>query len=213
MKRAADSNETGCAWRMLHYAMMFVQLFVKGPLYRDLIGRLAALLHIVVQLVCYVIIVYRITTDAMWWRSNALSDSYKVCRADSVNTETTQLCEQFHADLQSLLNAFATAVAAETLKVCTAAGALVCSRSVASSTRLDHGSWFTDKHPQDGGQVQRQQSRPTGFSKPCQWRQQSSFGGVSVIMIWLSGGSGWYVLACRLKSANSGGTVSRSIRW
>lgn len=200
MQTKVNPEETGCMWKLVYYAMMFVQLFVKGPLYRDLMGRLAALLHIVLQLACFIIIVYRITTDAMWWRSNALSDSYKVCRADSVNTETTQLCEQFHADLQSLLNAFATAVAAETLKMCTAVGALVCSRSIASSTRLDHGSWFTDKHLRRMvGRFRDNKAGRLSFSKPCQWRAAvlacSVWGLCLICDLIVSGVIGWYALA------------------
>lgn len=152
-------------------AAKVLKIAVQSPMFKDLMGRLTVLLHVLLQFICFIIIVNQLASDAAWWRSTALADSYKVCRAQDPSAETLQLCSAFRTELQALLDVFAVGCSAECLKLCTAAGAMCCSRQLATSTRLDRGSWFDNKRlRQSVGRYRHSKASRLSYSKPCQWR-------------------------------------------
>lgn len=157
--------------KLKRQAVAALKVLVKGPLFRDLIGRLTVLLHVLLQLTAFVISIYTLSKNAKWWRSTALADSRGPCRAETITPETVQLCNAFADDLQGLLSGFATAVAGLTLKFCTSAGALCCSEKMATSTRLDKGGWFKPKKSRRAvGRYRHSKITRLELSKPCQWR-------------------------------------------
>lgn len=169
--------------RCFRVAKLVLKNLLHGPLFHDLAGRLAVLLHVALQTLCFAVIAVCLAVDAKWWRQTALADSYQSCRAPDTNVETLQLCKVFVDDLESMLKVLATAVAAVCVKFCTATGSICCSRDIANSTRLDQGDWF-DPSRQDQvakavGRFRRFRRSEThqlatparrSLSKPCQWR-------------------------------------------
>lgn len=187
-------------WKLaVRAALKTLKTVLHGPLFRDLLGRLTVLLQILVQLTGFVIVVYRLAADAAWWRSNALADSYTPCRSSEATTDTLQLCAAFVSDLESLLQAFATAVAALSLKLCTSTGAMCCSKYLATSTRLDRGNWFDDKNLRKAvGRFRHSKASRLSFSKPCQWRAAAMACSVWATCLLCDlvtfGSVGWYTL-------------------
>lgn len=174
------SNMSKRIRRCFRVAKLVLKNLLHGPLFHDLAGRLAVLLHVALQTLCFVVIAVCLAVDAKWWRQTALADSYQSCRAPDTNVETLQLCKVFVDDLESLLKVMATAVAAVCVKFCTATGSICCSRDIANSTRLDQGDWF-DPRRQDQvakavGRFRRSKTHQLAtparrsLSKPCQWR-------------------------------------------
>ena len=104
---------------------------VSSALFRDLVGRLAVLLHITLLVVAFGVSVACFAADAAWWRSTALSDSYAVCHSATTETETAQLCAAFTDDLTVLLRGYAIAIAVLCMKLSTAVGALCCGEKLA----------------------------------------------------------------------------------
>lgn len=148
-----------------------LKVLIRTPMFKDFQGRLTVLLQVLFQIVCFSLVVSQLSADAAWWRRTALSDSYKVCRAVDPSVEMLQLCKAFKTDLQTLLDVFAAGVSVECLKLCTAVGALSCSRQMATSTRLDRGSWFAKEQTRAAvGRFRQTKAGRLSFSKPCQWR-------------------------------------------
>lgn len=158
-------QEIKWAWQRLQKSI------TNSPFFREVAGRLAVLLHASVHLVCFVVVVVRISLDAQWWRDKALQESYAVCRSEDTNFDTMKLCDTFRSDLQQMLDAMAVAVAVLTFGLCTGLGSLACSQTLANSTRLDHENWFSKRDTRvKVGRFRNSGIARLSFSKACQWR-------------------------------------------
>ena len=63
--------------RCFRVAKLVLKNLLHGPLFHDLAGRLAVLLHVALQTLCFVVIAVCLAVDAKWWRQTALADSYQ----------------------------------------------------------------------------------------------------------------------------------------
>ena len=168
-----------------------IKTLLHGPLFNDLTGRLSVFLHLILETVCFVIIIVCLANDAKWWRETALAESYKVCRAYDSNIETLELCKAFVSDLEFFLKVLATAVACICFKFFTVVGSICSSNTIAKSVRLDQGNWLdTNKVVNNVNQFRQNKQflnektvndmnqytylaknfTPNSSSKPCQWK-------------------------------------------